>query len=204
MAHRPGPELTIAELAAHADVTPRTIRYYVAEGLLPPPRGSGQRRIYGPEHLDRLKAIRQLKAAYLPLGQIRRRLAEAGQPALARALKDSAVTPGINMSPGGPVRSESGPTGVAGLVAEATSPAAHSPLALGGQAGLGRIEIYAPTESVWHRQLLAPGIELHYQDTADPKLAAAIERLIREAASILDAPDHPGANTSSRATREAG
>src|SRR5882672_2759069 len=70
-------ELTIAELAERAGVTPRTIRYYVAEGLLPPPGGSGQRRVYGQEHLARLEAIRNLKASYLPLHEIRRKLVSA-------------------------------------------------------------------------------------------------------------------------------
>ena len=64
----------IAELAQRAGVTPRTVRYYVAEGLLPPPGGRGQRRAYGQGHLDRLDEIRELKAAYLPLHEIRRRL----------------------------------------------------------------------------------------------------------------------------------
>ncbi|NNE85064.1 MAG: MerR family DNA-binding transcriptional regulator [Alphaproteobacteria bacterium] len=38
---------SIAELAREFDVTPRTIRYYEAEGMLAPDR-KGQRRIYSP------------------------------------------------------------------------------------------------------------------------------------------------------------
>jgi hypothetical protein len=41
---------------------------------------------------------------------------------------------------------------------------------------------------VWHRVVLAPEIELHYRQTDDPDLAEAIQRLLREAAAILDAP----------------
>ncbi len=66
--------LGIAELAEQAGVTPRTVRYYVAEGLLPSPGGSGQQRTYSREHLLRLRAIKRLKDAYLPLEEIRRRL----------------------------------------------------------------------------------------------------------------------------------
>ncbi len=66
--------LGIAELAEQAGVTPRTVRYYVAEGLLPSPSGSGQQRTYSREHLLRLRAIKRLKDAYLPLEEIRRRL----------------------------------------------------------------------------------------------------------------------------------
>lgn len=67
--------LSIAELAGRAEVTPRTVRYYVSEGLLPPPGGAGQQRVYTHEHLLRLKTIKRLKDRYLPLGEIRERLA---------------------------------------------------------------------------------------------------------------------------------
>src|SRR3954453_18239949 len=69
----------IAELARRAGETPPTIRYYVAEGLLSSAHGQGQRRAYGPEHLARLEAIRRLKAEYLPLHEIRRRLIDLPQ-----------------------------------------------------------------------------------------------------------------------------
>src|SRR5260370_1024309 len=65
----------IAELSDLARVTPRTIRYYVTEGLLPPPEGAGPHRLYVVDHLLRLKAIKRLKEMYLPLTEIRQRLA---------------------------------------------------------------------------------------------------------------------------------
>jgi len=65
----------IGEVAEQAGVTPRTVRYYVVEGLLPVPGGAGQQRTYTAEHLRRLRAIKRLKEAYLPLDEIRRRLA---------------------------------------------------------------------------------------------------------------------------------
>jgi len=67
--------LTIGELAARAGVSPRTVRYYVAEGLLPAPGGAGQYRIYTREHYLRLKLIRRLQAEHLPLSEIKPRLA---------------------------------------------------------------------------------------------------------------------------------
>ena len=66
--------LTLAELTAAADVSIRTVRYYIAEGLLPPPEGSGPGSAYTQGHLDRLRLIQRLKEAYLPLKEIRRRL----------------------------------------------------------------------------------------------------------------------------------
>jgi DNA-binding transcriptional MerR regulator len=66
--------LTLGELTAAADVSVRTVRYYIAEGLLPPPEGSGPASAYTQGHLDRLRLIQRLKEAYLPLKEIRRRL----------------------------------------------------------------------------------------------------------------------------------
>lgn len=65
---------TIGQLAEAAGVTPRTIRYYTAEGLLPRPDARGQYALYSQEHLLRLQLIGQLKQAYLPLGEIRARI----------------------------------------------------------------------------------------------------------------------------------
>jgi len=62
--------MTIQELAMRARVTPRTVRYYVQEGVLPPP-GRGRPAEYTGEHLRRLAMIRRLKDQYLPLEEIR-------------------------------------------------------------------------------------------------------------------------------------
>jgi len=69
-----GPTYSIGELAAAADVTPRTIRYYAAEGLLPAPEMRGKYAVYNEDHLNRLRLIAQLKAAYFPLSVIKERL----------------------------------------------------------------------------------------------------------------------------------
>jgi DNA-binding transcriptional MerR regulator len=67
---------TIGELAKRARVTSRTIRYYTAEGLLPPPDARGRYALYGNDHLVRLRLIARLKDAYLPLSEIKARLAK--------------------------------------------------------------------------------------------------------------------------------
>lgn len=173
----------IAELAERAGVTPRTVRYYVAEGLLPAPGGRGQRRAYSQEHLRRLDMIRQLKDAYLPLYEIRRRLdAPASSPRPRTGEGDSVVAVGA-------VTSGAMPAAVSSIAV--ASVAARPPIGFGGAPGVGRIEIYEPTETTWRRHVLTPGIELHYRETDDPRLAEAIQRLIREAAAILDGRDTP-------------
>ena len=65
---------SLAELARLADVTPRTIRYYVAQGLLPAPEAAGPATRYGEGHLARLRLIRRLQRDHLPLAEIRGRL----------------------------------------------------------------------------------------------------------------------------------
>ena len=66
---------TLDELTSATGLTVRTVRYYISEGLLPPPHGVGPGTRYTREHLERLLLIGALKDAYLPLKEIRRRLA---------------------------------------------------------------------------------------------------------------------------------
>jgi len=80
------PSLTLGELTRAAGVSVRTVRYYIAEGLLPPPVGAGRRSAYAPGHLDRLRLIARWKRAYLPLKEIRRRLAGLDDAAVRRLL----------------------------------------------------------------------------------------------------------------------
>lgn len=64
----------INELAKQAGVSVRTIRYYIDEGLLPPPETKGRYASFGEEYLDLLELIRRLKDAFLPLKEIRERV----------------------------------------------------------------------------------------------------------------------------------
>lgn len=66
---------TLDDLTAQTGLTVRTVRYYISEGLLPPPHGAGPGTRYTQHHLDRLLLIGALKDAYLPLKEIRRRIA---------------------------------------------------------------------------------------------------------------------------------
>ncbi|MFD7732021.1 MerR family transcriptional regulator [Kitasatospora phosalacinea] len=75
-----GPRWTVEELAARAGVTVRTLRFYGAKGLLPPPE-LGARRVgwYGAEHLGRLELIEELQRQGLTLAAIERYLAQLPQ-----------------------------------------------------------------------------------------------------------------------------
>ena len=70
----PERDYTLDELSTLANVPPRTVRYYIAEDILPPPTIGGRNATYSQEHLDRLNAISAMKAMFLPLREIRHRL----------------------------------------------------------------------------------------------------------------------------------
>jgi len=61
---------TIDELAAAAGMTPRNVRAYRTKGLLAPPIRVGRTSQYRTAHLRRLRDIRQLRDAGLPLKMI--------------------------------------------------------------------------------------------------------------------------------------
>ncbi len=75
--------LRIGELASRTGVTARTIRFYEAAGVLPPPaRGANGYRLYGPDAVDILRFVRQAQGLGLSLGEIREIVAirQGGRP----------------------------------------------------------------------------------------------------------------------------
>ncbi|MFI9645394.1 MerR family transcriptional regulator [Streptomyces sp. NPDC052040] len=81
------PSLTVDELAARAGVTVRTVRFYSAKGLLPPPV-IGPRRVgrYGQTHLARLALIEELQRQGMTLAAIERHLGRLPADLSARDL----------------------------------------------------------------------------------------------------------------------
>ena len=69
---------TIADLARLTGLNVRTIRYYVAQGLIPSSGESGRGARYGEGHLHRLRLVKLLQAQHLPLAEIRLRLQGLG------------------------------------------------------------------------------------------------------------------------------
>jgi len=63
--------MTTAELAQRAGTTKRTIRYYLAEGLLPPAGGTSTRLEFQREHELRLRLIQHLQTAGIKLGAVK-------------------------------------------------------------------------------------------------------------------------------------
>jgi MerR family copper efflux transcriptional regulator len=64
--------MRIGDAAAAAGTTPRALRFYEANGLLPPPRRTrADQRVYGPREVARLRAIRELLSLGLTVADIR-------------------------------------------------------------------------------------------------------------------------------------
>ncbi|MBA2684860.1 MAG: MerR family transcriptional regulator [Gemmatimonadaceae bacterium] len=73
----------LLELCDLADVTPRTVRYYIQQGLLPSPDSKGRGSRYDRTHLERIQLIKRLQGKHLPLAEIRTQLAELSDASVA-------------------------------------------------------------------------------------------------------------------------
>jgi DNA-binding transcriptional MerR regulator len=77
---------SVDELATLAGVTPRTVRYYISEGLVERPEGEKRGAYYLRRHLEQLLLIRRWTDAGLSLGRVRELIAGAPEePAPRRA-----------------------------------------------------------------------------------------------------------------------
>ena len=64
--------IKIGELARCTESTVETIRYYEKEGLLPEPsRSEGNYRLYGDDHIERLRFIRHCRTLDMTLDEVR-------------------------------------------------------------------------------------------------------------------------------------
>lgn len=187
---------SLADLCALADVTPRTVRYYIAQGLLRPASGAGPGARYDDGHLYRLRLIRRLQRDHLPLVEIRRRLDAltddeverlASEPApvtdsasdyIARQLGSRGIRAGVP-SPGVPV-ADIPPLGPHGLPTPRIGPASRP------ADPEDPPTTPEPTRSQWERIVLAPEIELHIRRPLGRDQNRRVDRLLESARAILE------------------
>jgi DNA-binding transcriptional MerR regulator len=154
-------DYTLQHLADLADVTPRTIRYYIAQGLLPSP-GAGAGARYGEHHLERLRQIKRLQRAHLPLAEIRAQLARgSATDYIASVLHESAPRPRPMAAPA--------MAPLAPIPAWLPSPR-HGP---------------QPDRSQWDRIALSPDVELHIRRPLTRDHNRRVDRLIALARELL-------------------
>lgn len=83
--------LSIEELASLAGVTPRTVRYYIAEGLVSRPEGEKRGAHYLRRHLEQLLLVRRWTDAGLSLERVRELIAGAPEDPPARRAAPGSV-----------------------------------------------------------------------------------------------------------------
>ena len=191
-------EYWISELAALADVSPRTIRYYVQEGILPQPEIRGKYAVFTDEDRNRLELVKRLKEAYLPLNRIRELLealddrkivallAEFDQDPVS-ALSSLQALPVFN-----PLTVEYAPA----LSPEESAGMKENALDYIYQvrdrqqlreAGPSRFQRFsaqpaedtAPATEQWQHLILAPGLELHIRQPVSSSLQPLIDRILQ-------------------------
>lgn len=82
------PSYPLTELCVLADLSPRTVRYYVQIGLVDRPEGETRAARYGAKHLEQLLLIKKWSAAGVSLERIRELLKgdDAPIPPRSRAI----------------------------------------------------------------------------------------------------------------------
>jgi DNA-binding transcriptional MerR regulator len=184
-------EYTITELATLAGVTPRTVRYYISLGLLPPPGQVGPGTRYGDGHLQRVRLIGKLQAQHLPLAEIRGRIEGLDDAAVMAALDaDPATSPGSALDY---IRSLRAPAHRLAEMPAPMAPAAPPPAAAlpspvasaEPPEASTRSEPSGPARSQWERVGLSPNVELHIRRPLGRLENKRVERLITVARELL-------------------
>ena len=190
------PRYALTELADLAGVTPRTVRFYLSQGLLPSPGATGPGVKYGEEHLDRLRLIRRLQREHLPLAEIRNRLSRLDGDDVARAVR-LADEPGTEpVDPADTaldyVRRLLGPAGghtTPSLMRRAMAAEVPAPAYLTVPDASVSPPV-APTQSIersqWERIALTPDIELHVRRPLSRPQSRKVDRLVSIARELLE------------------
>ncbi|HUG48759.1 MAG TPA: MerR family transcriptional regulator [Candidatus Limnocylindria bacterium] len=169
----PDTAFTLQELADLADVTPRTVRYYIAQGLLPAPTGSGPGAHYEDAHLDRLRLIKRLQRAHQPLAAIRAQVGGLNDGQVAR-LADSDHQP----------PTDSAVDYIRAVMRDEPPVAAPPPPPVPAMAT--PLPPALPDRSQWERVALTPDIELHIRRPLMRHQNKRVDRLIAIARELLE------------------
>ena len=180
------PRFSLTELANLSGVTPRTIRYYVAQGLLASAGTPGPGPKYTDADLARLRLIKRLQREHQPLAEIRARLdgvadddvlaADAApEPARDSALDYIQRVTGRRVAEApAPLRADYTPGPMASIAPTAPAAPALEP-------SEPRLE-----RSHWERIELAPDVELHVRRPLARQTARRVDRIISIARDLLE------------------
>lgn len=196
----------LKSLAELTGVAPRTVHFYVQQGLLPPPDGAGRGARYSGIHRDRLRLIRRLQDQHLPLAEIRKHLDRIPSAMLSEVA--AAAPPPKPKSAADYIRSVLGsspPTPASPPVAvhaKAPAPAfrpssrpfarrgtehdpgvmAESSSPLHDEAGLSPTPV---ERSQWERLVVHPDVEIHLRRPGARATNRKVEKLVDFARSLF-------------------
>ncbi|MBA3298298.1 MAG: MerR family transcriptional regulator [Acidobacteria bacterium] len=185
----PDAEFDLKALCDRADVTPRTVHFYVQQGLLPPAGAPGPGARYGEGHVSRIKLIRLLQKQHLPLAEIARRLKGFNDQQVAALLKDTKAR--REKSRGSALDYIRGVLNEQGSIpsnrATRASLASASPLVEMSRASLGPPgpEGAESARSQWERFTLTDGIEVHVRRPLAREQQRQLDRILTAARKIL-------------------
>ena len=188
-------EPSLTELAAGSGVEPRTIRSWVAQGLLPAPLSRGPTARYPMDTMERVLAIRAMRELLgMPLTEIRKELLVAAPEQIrayaqrARGLEPTAS----EASPAPSSQASSALDYITALRAKAVAPTpaseneAATPVSLVPSQGFGALEhrlgqgFTEPTRKAraedWFRIPITPDIELNVRAPLDTEQRVRLER----------------------------
>ncbi|HET7182431.1 MAG TPA: MerR family transcriptional regulator [Candidatus Limnocylindrales bacterium] len=202
---------SISDLAGLTGLTVRTIRYYLAQGLIPASGESGPGAHYGDAHLARLRLVRRLQQQHLPLAEIRARLAAltdaevadlaaSASPAVAEpttsaldyvrsvlAAPAPAATPLATRAPGAmpamPAMRDAPPAGR--WLRRMAMPSLAEVAAPYAEASAPAPDHQTIERSQWERLSLGPNLELHVRRPLGRLEQKRVERLITIARQVL-------------------
>jgi len=181
----------LTDLCQQCDVTTRTVRYYIQQGLLPSP-GLGAGARYGPGHLARLRLIRRLQREHLPLAEIRRRLEGLDDEALHALLETAPpADPASAMSAVDYVRTVLGTParGTREVLARRSLPFSPSSVAPPPTAAAPMGSKPAPRPAAdraqWERISLTPDIEVHVRRPLSREDNRRVDKLLEQARAIF-------------------
>jgi|GEM_PF-614419 len=186
--------MTTAELAERAGTTKRTIRYYLAEGLLPPAGGTSTRLEFQRDHEVRLRLIQHLQAAGIKLAAVKGILARHSPEELEGLVEafDRGEHPAIEEGtvPPRPVVESLRETPLSLLYGTVRESKADLPYLTGAgddhepaPAGPATAEASFPWASevpggLWHRIRLADEVEMLVRAPLDPHRKPAVEQVV--------------------------
>jgi DNA-binding transcriptional MerR regulator len=176
---------SLRQLAVEARVTPRTIHFYIQQGLLPSAGTLGSQARYTAGHLARLRLIKRLQKEHLPLAEIAGRIRSLTDPQVARLLDKA------QKAPASPVASGSALDYVRNVLHGAPASqddrgALRTVLARNAVAPPPPVAV---DRSQWERIALLPEIELNVRRPLSRARSRQVERLLESAREILQEED---------------